>query len=73
MSNYGIIISEKRKEMSRMKEYFTVNEAAEKFGVTRQTIDNWCRSGKIKYCVLVNGRKRFTQEQIDNFIIKERK
>lgn len=56
-----------------MKEYFTVNEAAEKFGVTRQTIDNWCRSGKIKYCVLVNGRKRFTQEQIDNFIIKERK
>ena len=41
-----------------MQQYMTQNEVAERIGVTRQTINNWLRSGKFPDCCInVMGRR----------------
>lgn len=50
-----------------MEQYFTVDQVAQMFGVTRVTVYEWMKSGRLAY-VQVGGRRRVTQSAIDAFI-----
>lgn len=41
---------------------------AEKVGVSRQTINNWCKKDKIEYKTLFNGNKRIPESEVDKVI-----
>lgn len=49
------------------KEIFYIQDVTKIFGVTRDTIYRWCRSGNLKYSELPTGRRFFTREQIEAF------
>jgi excisionase family DNA binding protein len=50
-----------------MEEFYTVDEVAKMFKVTRTTVYEWMRSGALAY-VQVGGRRRVTQSAINAFI-----
>ena len=50
-----------------MDEFFTVDEVAELFKVTRTTVYEWMRSGELAY-VQVGSRRRVTRSAIDAFV-----
>ncbi len=50
-----------------MDEFFTVDEVAELFKVTRTTVYEWMRSGELAY-VQVGSRRRVTRWAIDAFV-----
>nr|UVX46941.1 MAG: Pyocin activator protein PrtN [Bacteriophage sp.] len=57
-SRYSILDFTKQTGDIEMRHYMTQNEVAERIGVTRQTINNWLRSGKFPdCCIKVMGRR----------------
>ena len=50
-----------------MKEFLNMKEVAELLKVHPVTINRYCNQGKLTY-YQVGARKRFVQEDIDNFI-----
>ncbi len=50
-----------------MDEFYTIDEVAKMFKVTRATVYEWMRSGDLAY-VQVGGRRRITQSAINAFI-----
>ena len=50
-----------------MDEFYTVDEVAKMFKVTRTTVYEWMRSGSLAY-VQVGGRRRITSSAIKAFI-----
>ncbi len=52
-----------------MEEYYTVDEVAKVLKVTRQTVYDWMRSGRLEY-VIVGDRRRISQSALQAFIKK---
>ncbi len=50
-----------------MEEYYTVDEVAKALKVTRQTVYDWMRSGRLTY-VIVGERRRIPQSALNTFI-----
>ncbi len=50
-----------------MEEYYTVDEVAKSLKVTRQTVYDWMRSGRLAY-VIVGDRRRIAQSDLNAFI-----
>lgn len=50
-----------------MERYYTVNEIAEMFKVTRTTVYDWMNTGKLKW-VQVGARRRVTQTTLEDFV-----
>lgn len=50
-----------------MSRFYTINEIAEMFGVTRTAVYDWMNAGRLDYFV-VGSRRRITQEALDAFI-----
>jgi excisionase family DNA binding protein len=48
-------------------EFFTIDEVAQMFKVTRTTVYEWMRSGELAY-VQVGARRRVTRSAIDAFV-----
>jgi len=51
-------------EETKIAELLTINEAAEKMHVTRQTIYAWISSGRILPVTTLGGRRRIPEEQL---------
>ena len=49
------------------KEFYTINEVRELFGVTRAAVYKWMESGRLPY-VIVGDRRRITREALQAFI-----
>ncbi len=49
------------------KEFYTINEIRELFGVTRAAVYKWMEAGRLPY-VLVGDRRRITREALQAFI-----
>ncbi len=49
------------------KEFYTVNDVAQLFGVTRTTVYEWMSSGRLAY-VVVGRRRRVTRDALHAFI-----
>lgn len=47
--------------------YYTINEIAELFGVTRPTVYEWMNTGRLEY-VVIGARRRVTQRALDAFV-----
>ncbi len=52
-----------------MEEFYTVDEVAKALKVTRQTVYEWMRSGRLEY-VIVGERRRISQSALQAFIKK---
>ncbi len=52
--------------------FYTVPEAAEKFGVARRTMSGWVTSGKINAIVTPGGHYRILRSQIDTLLEQNR-
>jgi len=52
------------------KYQITIDEVAETFNVTRETVRRWCRERKIGYIKLPGekGEYRFSKNDVENFI-----
>lgn len=53
------------------KDYkLTIDDVAEKFNVTRETVRRWCRERKIRFIKLpgIKGEYRFSKEDVNDFI-----
>jgi excisionase family DNA binding protein len=48
--------------------YYTINEIADMFGVTRTAVYDWMNSGKLEF-VVIGARRRITQTALDAFIL----
>lgn len=55
-----------------MKEMYSVQELAEKFGVTEHTISRWARAGKIPALRLAGKLWRFPKEEVDRWLESQR-
>jgi len=49
------------------KEFYTINEVAQLFSVTRSTVYDWMNAGQLAY-VIVGGRRRITREALQAFV-----
>lgn len=49
------------------EEYFTVDEVAKRFKVTRKTVYDWMREGQLRY-VLVGERRRIARSALVEFV-----
>ncbi len=49
--------------------FYSINEIASMFGVTRKAVYDWMEAGRLDY-VVVGARRRITQTQLDAFIQK---
>lgn len=71
-SRYLILGFTKQTGDIKMQHYMTQNEVAERIGVTRQTINNWLRSGKFPdCCIKVMGRRlpgTFDRNKVEEWI-----
>lgn len=47
--------------------YYSINEIAATFGVTRKAVYDWMEAGRLDF-VVVGARRRITQGQLDAFI-----
>lgn len=47
--------------------YYTINEVAALFGVTRSAVYDWMNAGKLPY-LYIGSRRRITQSGLDAFI-----
>jgi len=56
--------------MSELDYRFTIDDLANKFNVTPETVRRWCRSGLLQYKKLpgVKGEFRFSQKDIEDFL-----
>lgn len=54
--------------MSNRSQFYTVPEAARKFGVDRRTMSGWVASGKINAIVTPGGHRRILRSEIDALI-----
>lgn len=61
------IEKEQREDITMEKEVLYVRDLVQMFGVTRQTVDLWCRKGWIKYNQLGSGRRWFDKEEVEKF------
>lgn len=55
------------REEARMEKFYTIDQVAQLFSVTRVTVYDWMKTGRLAY-VQVGGRRRVTQSAIDAFI-----
>jgi excisionase family DNA binding protein len=46
------------KQASKVKEFYTTGDVAAMFGVTRQTVLNWCERGRLPSVVTPGGQRR---------------
>lgn len=53
--------------MSTEERYYTIDQVAELFGVTRAAVYKWMKAGQLKY-VLVGSHRRITQSAINAFV-----
>jgi excisionase family DNA binding protein len=53
--------------MSTEERYYTIDQVAELFGVTRAAVYKWMKAGQLKY-VLVGAHRRITQSAINAFV-----
>lgn len=53
--------------MTLEEEYFTVNEVASRFKVTRKAVYDWMKSGRLRY-ILVGDSRRIPKSAIDEFV-----
>lgn len=52
-----------------LKDYLTVGEAAETLGVSRSTLRNWDKAGKLKpYRHPVNGYRLYKQDELKSLL-----
>jgi len=51
--------------MDVMRWYYTMGEAAQFFGVSRQSIWRWCYDGKLKTVQLPSGRRVILRDEVD--------
>ena len=51
------------------EKYYTVNEIAERFGVTRTTVYDWMNRGLLEW-VMVGPRRRVTETAVQHFLKK---
>ncbi len=52
-----------------LADYLTVGEAAEQLGVSRSTLRNWDKAGKLKpYRHPVNGYRLYLREELDRVL-----
>jgi excisionase family DNA binding protein len=49
------------------KEFYTINDVAQLFGVTRTTVYEWMNTGRLAY-VVIGGRRRITRSALQAFI-----
>ena len=50
----------------KLKDYLTVGDAAAKLGVSRATLRNWDKAGKLKpYRHPVNGYRLYSQQELE--------
>jgi excisionase family DNA binding protein len=54
--------------MADKMKFFTVQEVADKFGVSKPTIYNWVKQGMIKLTHLSEGTTRISETDLDDFI-----
>lgn len=47
--------------------YYTIDQVAERFGVTRAGVYKWMKSGQLRY-VVVGAHRRITESAIRDFI-----
>ena len=47
----------------------TTNEAMTRLGIGRTTLQNWLKSGKIKYRKLINNRVMIDEDSLETFIM----
>jgi len=47
--------------------YYTIDQVAERFGVTRATVYNWMKGGQLRY-VLVGSHRRITETAVREFV-----
>ncbi len=50
-----------------VKDFYTINDVARLFDVTRTTVYDWMNTGKLPY-VIIGGRRRVTREALQAFI-----
>lgn len=55
------------KEVTVEQRYYSINEVADLFGVTRKAVYNWMGDGRLEYEV-IGARRRITQTALDAFI-----
>lgn len=58
--------------MENSKKFYTVPEAAEKFGVNRRTMSTWVATGKIKSLVTPGGHHRILCSEIESVLEQSR-
>ncbi len=51
--------------LSDSEYWFTINEAAQYLGVSRKTVNNWLRKGKISFETIPSGLRRIKKEELD--------
>lgn len=52
-----------------LADYLTVGEAAEALGVSRSTLRNWDKAGKLKPCRHpVNGYRLYSREELESLL-----
>lgn len=49
--------------------YYSINQIAEMFGVTRTAVYDWMNSGKLDF-IVVGARRRISQSAVDAFLAK---
>ena len=50
-----------------MRQLLTISDLAERYGVTRQSIYNWRKSGKLPNCILIGQSRRWNITDIEAF------
>ncbi|HPA44858.1 MAG TPA: helix-turn-helix domain-containing protein [bacterium] len=61
--------SENREKLESIRDYLTVNAAASFLGVSRSTLRNWDRSGKLRaYRHPLNGYRLYLKRTLEEFL-----
>lgn len=54
--------------MQNMEKYYKLREVAASLSLSKRTIWNWVRAGKIKAIQLPNGQLRISRKALDRFL-----
>lgn len=52
--------------------YYKINDVAKLFGVTNQTIINWCNQGKLKCMRTLSNHRLFDKDYINGLVTEMR-